>query len=94
MGYKPDECQSTVEYIPPILSPITDNPTKQELLKRSQKVIKEVGQNHVILTFDLAVAEKAYSFVWSQPGEFSSVIVRLGGFHLLSSYLGAMGKYL
>ena len=35
VGYKADECQSTVEYMPPILSPITDNSTVQELLKTS-----------------------------------------------------------
>ena len=75
VGYKPDECQSTVEYMPPILSPITDNSTMQELLKTSQKVIREVGQSHVILTFDLAVAKKVYPFVWFQPREFSNVIV-------------------
>ena len=58
VGYKADECQRTVEYMPPILSPITDNSTVQELLKTSQKVIREVGQSHAILTFDLAVVAK------------------------------------
>ena len=45
-----------------------------------------------MVTFDLAVAKKAYSLVWQNPDVFIDVIVRMGSFHLTCSYMGALGK--
>ena len=43
------------------------------------------------MTFDLAVAKKAYSLVWQQP-DFKNVIVRMSIFHTICSIFGALGK--
>ena len=45
-----------------------------------------------MVTFDLAVAKKAYSLVWQSPGEFSDVIVHMGSFHLTCAFMAALGK--
>ena len=45
-----------------------------------------------MVTFDLAVAKKAYSLVWQSPEEFSDVIVCMGSFHLTCAFTGALGK--
>lgn len=67
--------QSTVDYMSPIFAPITENSTVQHLLKVSQEASREVHQPYTVVTFDLAVAKKAYSLVWQNPVVFSNVIV-------------------
>ena len=49
--------------------------------------------SHCVVTFDNPLYTKAIDIVLSDPGgPLSSVTVRLGGFHLLMSYMGAIGK--
>ena len=85
-------CITTVDYMPPVFTPITENSTVQHILKLSKAASDEVGQEYTIVTFDLAVAKKAYAIVWQKPEVFGKVIVRMGGFHLLCAYMGALGK--
>ena len=54
------------------------------------------GQKHCFCTFDQPLCLKAWEILASidpnnDPHNLSSVIVRLGGFHLLMSYLGTVG---
>ena len=86
--------QSVVEYMPPINSPITENATVQKVLQDSQRISEAVGQKYTFVTFDLAVAKKAYAIVWQYPEQYKDTIIHLGAFHTLSSYLGALGKRL
>ncbi|KAK3735621.1 hypothetical protein QZH41_007397 [Actinostola sp. cb2023] len=84
--------QSTVDYMAPIFAPVTENSTVQHILKVSQQASREVHQQYTVVTFDLAVAKKAYALVWQNPEIFSDVIVQMGSFHLLCSYMSALGK--
>ncbi|MES9950704.1 MAG: hypothetical protein ABW118_17235 [Candidatus Thiodiazotropha sp.] len=86
-----DEVCSRVEYMPPINFSINENATVQHIIEQSQAASLEVGQQYCIVTFDLAVAKKAYSLVWQQP-DFKNVIVRMGVFHTICSIFGALGK--
>lgn len=86
--------ESTVDYMAPVFAPVTDNATVQHIMHLSQAASREVGQQYTIVTFDLAVAKKAYSLVWQHQQVFSDVIVRMGAFHLTCSYMGALGKSL
>ena len=45
----------------PILSPITSNEVVKRTLEVAVECAQEVGQQHVIVTYDLAAALKAYS---------------------------------
>ena len=85
---------TTVEYMPPVFTPITDNDTVQHILKLSKKVSEEVGQHYTIVTFDLAAAKKAYAIVWQNEKEFGDMIIRLGVFHTTCAYMCALGKTL
>ena len=64
----------------------------QYILEQSLAASKEVGQEYAIVTFDLAVAKKAYALVWLYPEKFSKVIVRMGVFHTICSLFGTLGK--
>ena len=70
--------QSAIDYMAPVFAPVPKNATVQHILKLSQQASREVHQQYTVVTFDLAVAKKAYSLVWQSPEEFSGVIVRIG----------------
>ena len=84
--------QSAIDYMAPVFAPVTENATVQHILKLSQQASREVHQQYTVVTFDLAVAKKAYSLVWQSPEEFSDVIVRMGSFHLTCAVMGALGR--
>ena len=46
-----------------------------------------------LLLFDKAAAKKAYDIVWKQPDLYGKVIIHLGGFHTMLSYLAALGNF-
>ena len=75
----------------PINFSINENATVQHIIEQSQAASLQVGQQYCIVTFDLAVAKKAYFLVWQQP-DFENVIVRMGVFHTICSIFGALGK--
>lgn len=83
-----EESKSFIEYMPPLNASINDNATIQELLYISQHASKEVGQSTTIVTFDLAVAKKAYNIIWKHNNTFRDVFVHLV-FHTILSYLSA-----
>ena len=55
---------SKVNYMAPILFPITENATVQHVLEVSQKATQNIGQQFTILTFDLGVAKTAFNILW------------------------------
>ena len=83
---------SAVEYMPSINCSVNENATVQHLLETSQEASRKVGQQYTIVTFDLAVAKKAYSIAWQNPDRFSNVIVRMDVFHTICSLFGALGS--
>lgn len=51
----------------------------------------EINQKTTFVTFDLPLYMKAKDIVHTHGKELSNVVVRLGGFHLLMSFLGCIG---
>ena len=47
-----------------------------------------------MVTQDQAIYEISYTLRKENPDNFTSLILRLGGFHLLMNYLGAVGKFM
>ena len=87
------ECNiSTVEYMAPLSESINENSTVQYILEQALAASREVGQEYAIVTFDLAVAKKAYALVWQYSDQFNKVIVRMGVFHTICSLFGTLGK--
>lgn len=89
----PKECEiSVIEYMEPINVSINENETVQHILDTSLAACQEVEQDYAIVTFDLAVAKKAYSLVWQYSEKYNKVIVRMGVFHTICSIFSAIGK--
>ena len=83
---------SNVEYMAPLNKSINDNSTVQYILEQSLKASGEIDQKYAIVTFDLAVAKKAYALVWQYSDLFSKIVVRMGVFHTICSLFGTVGK--
>ena len=67
--------------MPSVLFSITENAAVQHVLELSKKATQSVGQEYTIVTFDLGVAQKAFSIVWQNHVKFGKVIVRTEVFH-------------
>ena len=78
----------------PVFFPITENATIQHVLQISQKETQDVRQSYTIVTFDLGVAQKAYSIIWQNHVRFGNVIIRIGVFHTVCSLFRALGKHM
>jgi hypothetical protein len=63
-------------------------------IARSVEVSKKLNQKYTFITFDYAAAKIAFDIVWDQPSLYKDVIVHLGAFHTMCSYMGALGKNL
>jgi hypothetical protein len=84
--------QSNIGYMAPILHPITDYATVQKCLMTSMEVSKSLNQKYTFVTMDLAAAKIAYDIIWDNTDKFSTIVLNLGPFHTMCSYMGALGK--
>ena len=84
--------RSVIGFMPPILHPITERSTIQECLRQSVEVSQRLQQPYTFVTMDLAAAKIAYELQWNSAERFSSVIIHLGGFHTMCSYMWYIGK--
>ena len=82
---------SVIGYCPMLNYPSTDPKTIYTVMSNLQKMMCTLNQKHAIITFDLALYKIAKEIQWSRPIEFGNVIIRLGGFHIITNYLSALG---
>jgi len=87
-----ESAQSVIGYMEPILYPITDLATIQECLVTSQRASTLLGQSITLVTMDLGAARLAFDVQSNDSKRFSDVIINLGAFHTMCSYMGAVGK--
>ena len=84
--------QSVVGYLPPVLFPITEYSTVHQCILVAVEAANKLKQKYSFITMDLAAAKIALDIIWHAPNKFQNVIIHLGGFHIMCSYLGALGK--
>ena len=61
-------------YFPVIQRPMKKYSTLQEILRYSEESSDEIGQSHVIATFNLWFFMKTYPFVWGSPKYYERTI--------------------
>ena len=64
------------------------------MMVQSLKVADGMKQKYAIVTYDLAVAQKAYAIQSLKAPAFDRLIILLGNFHLEMAFFGALGTYL
>ena len=70
------------------------NDVVRETMKRSLDAAIETHQEYGVVTFDLAVALKAYSIQTLDAPRFDKLLIMLGNFHLELSFYGVIGTFM
>ncbi|GBP81140.1 hypothetical protein EVAR_88238_1 [Eumeta japonica] len=85
--------KSQISFLPFIHQPASNYNTIYTTLLCALENAKRYGHTVCIVTFDQPLYAKAREIVSAAPqgSELSKIIIRLGGFHLLMSFMGAIG---
>ena len=94
MYIKDDLPLHSIYYIAPILSSPTNNNVVKETMVRTMNIAKETGQDYGVVTYDLAVAQKAYAIRSLEEPLFDKLLIMLGNFHVDLDFFGAIGTIL
>ena len=86
--------KAVVGYCPMLNAKSDDPSTVYTVLLHLKRMMEILGQKHSVITFDLAIYKVAKEVVWSNPEMFKFTVVRLGGFHIILNFLGALGNML
>lgn len=83
-----------VRTLPFIMAPPSDRDTVYTALMMAYNKGREIGLHTIFVTFDLPLYMKALEITLSSTpsSPLQNIVVRLGGFHLIMSFLGAIGS--
>ena len=62
------------------------------VMKNVQSTMALLIQNYSVITFDMSIYAKAKDIQWRLRQEFESMVIRMGGFHIVVNYLAVLGK--
>ena len=69
-----------------------DPDTIMTSLFKAQEFTKATGQDFIVFTSDLQLHKVAQKILWAYPEQFLNVVLRLGGMHMLMSFIGSIGS--
>ena len=69
-----------------------DHSTMMTALIEANRHTSEAGQEFTIFTCDQQLYRVSLQVILAYPEQFSNVILRLGGMHMLMSFVGAVGS--
>lgn len=78
--------QQKVGYLPIINASPTSDAVVLKTMNMSLEIANECNQEFIIVTYDLAIASKAYKIKTEKSDEFNRLFVNLGPFHIELSY--------
>ena len=81
-----------VGYLPVINASPTEYSTIMEILKRSKSIAEKLKLKYAILVCDEAVYSKIQHVRWKEREFYDKIVVRLGEFHTIMSFLSALSK--
>ncbi|XP_046409257.1 uncharacterized protein LOC124174204 [Ischnura elegans] len=83
---------SKINFLPFINAPPSDYNTLYTALETASRLILKEGMKTCFITFDQPLYIKARDIVETKIFDQTLMVVRLGGFHLLMSFLGCIGE--
>ena len=89
--YQTERNQTTMTYLPPIQTPITEYPTIVSLFETSRKLTKNANMMYAHIIMDLGAAIKAYHVVWNDADYWNDIIIHLGDFHTMMTFFRIIG---
>ena len=93
-NFRKNESQpTTMTYMSPIETPITDYVTFVKMFKISRKLAEQSNMLYTHITLDVGAAIKAYHVIWNNPTAWSDIVIHLGDFHAMMAFFGVIGKF-
>lgn len=83
-----------IAYMPQINRSPTSNDVVLETMNMSLKVAEECGNKYTSVTYDLAIAQKAFEIQSIERPRFDSLFIQMGSFHIELSFFKALGKFI
>ena len=62
------------------------------LLDRTKTGMQTLKQQHAIVVLDETIYAKAQEIEWKNQQEYSSIVLRMGSFHIIRAFLAIIGK--
>lgn len=99
-GYNTEICRkqghmlkkkTNIVYLPLIDKTPTDPATIMSALLKAREVTEATGQEFVVFTADQQLYRIAVHVIWENQALFNNIYLRLGGMHMLMSYIGCIG---
>ena len=84
--------KSKVLYLPVIDASPTEYSTVNRILERSLEISDKLNSKYSMLVFDEAIYAKIQQIRWKEGQFYSRFIIRMGAFHTIMSYCGAISK--
>ena len=84
--------RTQVAYLPLIDSIPSSPSTMYTAMLRSLQVCERLGQHFAVMTADMQLYKVAVHIMWENEIDFRNLHLRLGGMHLLMSYIGCIGS--
>lgn len=92
---KDDSPQQLISYLTPINASPTAHPVVLETMEQCMKILEEVNQPYMQVTYDLAIAKIAFQIKATETSQkFSKLFIHMGSFHIMLSYFKAIGKFI
>ena len=85
------EPKTKAVYLPLIDMPPAHPDTIMTAMSKAQQLTEKIGQNFTVFTADQQLYRVAVDVQWAYPDRFPNLILRLGGMHMLMSFVGAIG---
>lgn len=83
-----------VDYLPQINSSPTSYTIVHETMIQAVKIAQECHQEHILVTYDLAIARMAMQIQLTEKPKFDNLFINLGAFHTEMAFFKALGKYI
>ena len=82
----------SVGYLPTINAPATDMSTVYQVLTKSLQINETLRLQSTVVVFDQALYAKATEIKWKHSVQFSAIVLRMGVFHTICTFLAVIGK--
>ena len=84
--------KDSVGYLPTINAPATDMSTVYQVLTTSLQIKETLSLQSIVVVFDQALYAKATEIKWKHSAHFNDIVLRMGVFHTICTFLAVIGK--
>ena len=79
-------------YLPTINAPATNMSTVYQVLTKSLQIKDTLNLQSIVVVFDQALYAKATEIKWKHREQFKDLVLRMGVFHTICTFLSEIGK--